>query len=261
MRPIEEPTMHPILLLAVAPSLSAPIHPAQEPDVRARFVELADKGDRDGVVALWKAHPGDVLGVIDADLEGSLAAKEQGAKRDASEVVAQQRRALFGADCALAAGVDPLLADYVSAFAGFDEAAERQFRGGQKAFGEARAALKKKDGKAALAAARDCLAKASPLGDWWGAQMGHAGSARAHELLGDARAALESWSIARDLAHDLQLFGDELQSLAGMARCTKELGLVERERTSLRQAIDLGGRLGVAEAEGWRKRLAELPAR
>jgi hypothetical protein len=253
--------MHPILLLAVAPSLSAPIHPAQEPDVRARFVELADKGDREGVVALWKAHPGDVLGVIDADLEGSLAAKEQGAKRDASEVVAQQRRALFGADCALAAGVDPLLADYVSAFAGFDEAAERQFRGGQKAFGAARAALKRKDGQAALTAARECLAKAQPLGDWWGAQMGHSGGARAHELLLDQRAALESWSIARDLAHDLQLFGDELQALAGMARCAKELQLVERERVALGLAVELGARLGVPEVEGWRKRLGELPRR
>jgi hypothetical protein len=253
--------MHPILLLAVLPAISHPVHPAQEPDVRTRFVELADKGDRDGVVALWKAHPGDVLGVIDADLEGSLAAKEQGAKRDAPEVVAQQRRALFGADCALAAGVDPLLADYVSAFAGFDEAAERQFRGGQKAFGAARAALKKKDGQAALTAARECLAKAGPLGDWWGAQMGHSGSARAHELLLDQRAALESWSIARDLAHDLQLFGDELQALAGMARCAGTLGLVERERVALRLAIELGGRLGVAEVEGWRKRLGELPAR
>lgn len=253
--------MHPILLLAVLPAISHPVHPAQEPDVRTRFVELADKGDRDGVVALWKAHPGDVLGVIDADLEGSLAAKEQGAKRDAPEVVAQQRRALFGADCALAAGVDPLLADYVSAFAGFDEAAERQFRGGQKAFGAARAALKKKDGQAALTAARECLAKAGPLGDWWGAQMGHSGSARAHELLLDQRAALESWSIARDLAHDLQLFGDELQALAGMARCAKELQLVERERVALGLAVELGARLGVPEVEGWRKRLGELPRR
>ncbi len=253
--------MHPTLLLAILPAFASPTAAAQEPDVRARFVELADKGDRDGIVALWKAHPGDVLGVIDADLEGSLAAKEQGAKRDAPEVLAQRRRALFGADCALAAGVDPLLADYVSAFAGFDEAAERQFRGGQKAFGEARAALKKKDGQAALTAARECLAKAQPLGDWWGAQMGHSGSARAHEVLKDQRAALESWSMARDLAHDLQLFDDELQALSGMARCAKELQLVERERVALNLALELGGRLGVAEVEGWRKRLAQLPAR
>ena len=132
--------MHPTLLFAILPVLASPMPAAQEPDVRARFVELADKGDRDGVVALWKANPGEVLGVIDADLEGSLAAKEQGAKRDAPEVLGMRRRALFGADCALAAGVDPLLADYVSAFAGFDEAAERRFREGQKAFGAARAA-------------------------------------------------------------------------------------------------------------------------
>ena len=249
------------LLVALVP-LTTHTTTAQEVDVRARFVELADKSDRSGVVALWKAHPGEVLGVIDADLEGSLAAKEAGAKRDAPEVRAQHQRALWGAECALEAGVDPLLSDYVASFVGFSAEDERQFRGGQKAFGEARAALKKKDAKAALAAAQDCLAKAQPLGDWWGAQMGHSGSARAQELAKNWRAALESWSIARDLAHDLQLQGDELQALAGMARCCQELQLLERERTALTMAVALAGRIGATkDAAAWSKRLAELPAR
>ena len=63
--------MHPTLLLAILPAFASPTAAAQEPDVRARFVELADKGDRDGIVALWKAHPGDVLGVKATSKSGS----------------------------------------------------------------------------------------------------------------------------------------------------------------------------------------------
>lgn len=248
------------LLLALVPSSSTPV--LQEADVRTRFVELADKGDRAGVVALWKANPGEVLGTIDADLEGSLADKEKGAKRDAPEVLAQHKRALFGASCALEAGVDPLLADYVSSFVGFDSEQEKSFRGGQKAHGASRAALKKKDAKGALAAADDCLAKACALGDWWGAQMGHADAARAHELAEDKKAALASWSQARDLAHDLQLQGDELGALSGMASCAKDLKLPARERFALEQAVELGSRLGAAqEVEAWKRRLGELGPR
>lgn len=246
------------LLLALVPSSSIPAL-QEEPDVRARYVALADKGDRAGVVALWKANPGEVLGTIDADLEGSLADKEKGAKRDAPQVLAQHKRALFGASCATEAGVDPLLADYVSSFVGFDGEQEKSFRGGQKAHGASRAALKKKDAKGALAAANDCIAKAAALGDWWGAQMGHADAAQAHELGEDRRAALASWSQARDLAHDLQLQGDELAALAGMARCAKDLKLPARERFALEQAVELGSKLGAAqEVEGWKRRLGEL---
>jgi hypothetical protein len=64
------------------------------------------------------------------------------------------------------------------------------------------------------------------------------------------------------LAHDLQLQGDELQALAGMARCCQELQLLERERTALTMAVALAGRLGATkDAAAWSKRLADLPAR
>src|SRR5690242_13107974 len=102
-----------LLLSLCLCALSAdPAAAADAREVRKQYVELAGKKDKDAVVALWKANPGLVLQVIDADLEGSLKDMEKGEAPDSAKVKEKQQRALFGAECATVATGHPILLDY-----------------------------------------------------------------------------------------------------------------------------------------------------
>jgi hypothetical protein len=199
------------LLLSLAPALPAR---ADFKEVRKQFVDLAARQDKDALVALWKANPGSVLPVIDADLEGSLKEQEKSATPDMEKIKTMHARALFGAECATIATGHPILADYASSFVGWNAEQKRQFRDGQKVYRASAEALKKGDKPAALAKGRECVERASALGDWWGTAMGYDAQGRAAQALGGIDDALTALSQARLLNHDLGLADDELDELA-----------------------------------------------
>jgi hypothetical protein len=196
------------LLLALAVSA-----PADKKDVRKQFVELAAKQDKDALVALWKANPGVVLPVIDNDLEGSLKDMEKGEAVDSPKVKEKQQRALFGAQCAELATGHPILCDYASSFVGWNAEQKRQFRDGQKVYHASSDALAKGDKPAALSKAKECIERASALGDWWGTAMGYDAVGRAAQALGGLDDALTALTQARLLNHDLGLLDDEAEEL------------------------------------------------
>ncbi|MBK7641609.1 MAG: hypothetical protein IPJ19_00940 [Planctomycetes bacterium] len=202
------------LLLTIAPSLPAR---ADFKEVRKQYVELAGKHDKDAVVALWKANPGMVLPAIDADLEGSLREQEKGNPPNMEKVKEQHTRALFGAECATIATGHPILLDYASSFVGWNAEQKRQFRDGQKVCGASGAALKKGDNAGALAKGKECVERASALGDWWGTAMGYDAVGRAAQALGGMDDAITALSQARLLNHDLGLSGDEYEELGLLA--------------------------------------------
>ena len=246
------------LVLASAAPAPAPLPLADAKEVRKQFVELAGKKDKDALVALWKANPGLVLPTIDRDLEGSLAAMEKGEKPDAAKVKEQQQRALFGAECAVLATGHPILLDYASSFVGWNEAQKRQFRDGQKVFKASMDALEKKDFAAAAAKGRECIERASALGDWWGTAMGYDALGRAQQAQGGLDDALTALSQARLINHDLGLLGDELEELALMADLCVAGERWPRGAASAHLASELAKGLGQAEAA---KKLAETEAR
>jgi tetratricopeptide (TPR) repeat protein len=198
------------LCLCLAPALPAP---ADQKEVRKQFVELSAKQDKDALVALWKANPGLVLQVIDADLEGSLREQEKGEPAGSAKVKEKQQRALFGAECAALATGHPILPDYAASFVGWNADQKRQFRDGQKVYRAAAEALQKGDKAAALAKGKECVERASALGDWWGTAMGYDAQGRAAQALGGIDDALTALTQARLLNHDLGLRDDELEEL------------------------------------------------
>lgn len=201
------------LLLSIAPALT-PSPAADKKDVRKQFVELAGKKDKDALVALWKANPGAVLQVIDADLESSLKDMEKGEAADSAKVKEKQQRALFGAECAVIATGHPILMDYASSFVGWNADQKRQFRDGQRVYGASGEALAKGDKAAALAKGKECIERASALGDWWGTAMGYDAVGKAAQALGGIDDAITALTQARLINHDLGLQGDEYQELA-----------------------------------------------
>lgn len=244
------------LLLVLATAAPAPAVDAKE--VRKQFVELAAKKDKDALVALWKANPGLALPTIDRDLEGSLAAMEKGEKPDAAKVKEQQQRALFGAECAVLATGHPILLDYASSFVGWNEAQKHQFRDGQKVFKASMDLLEKKDFAGAASKGRECIERASALGDWWGTAMGYDALGRALQAQGGLDDALTAFSQARLLNHDLGLFGDELEELALMADLCIAGERWSRGAATARLASELAKGMGQAEAA---KKLAETEAK
>ena len=224
----------------VTPLASPPVHAptqatdeGQPPSLAERYGDLVADGDFDGVVALWKANPGRVLGTIDHDLEGSLALWEsiQGESEEevavpeeaAAAIADMHARALFGARAASAAFDRPIYLDYAASFVSWNGKQKRAFRAGQAAFGDAMEAM----GEGALETARDsgqeCTQLALPLGDWWGAAMGLGASGTAKLALGDHEAALADLSRARLLNHDLGLDSAETRNLSQMLTCLEEL--------------------------------------
>lgn len=235
------------LLVTLLPSTtSAPLAP--DKDVRAQFVELAKKVDHDAVLALWRAHPGDVLGTIDADLEGSLKVREK-AEPDLEKVAALHARALWGAEIAFEASGHPLILDYASAFVGWDEAQRKRFREGQAAFRRSTKALQDKDAQAALAAGMECLERSGPLGDWWGSAMGCDAIAAAQKALGAHEKALESAAFARTIYHDLGLEADEYSALNTMIELCTTLARPARGKATCDRALELAHKLGDADGE------------
>lgn len=240
--------------LALLVPLLVPPHPAAPvADARARYVELASKKDAAGCLDLWRKERGSILPVIDADLEGSLKVREDAAGRaltadEEKKIADMHARALWGAAQASAAG-HPFVLDYAASFVGWDEEQRSSFRAGQRAYSEARGALKKGDHAAALVAAKRCRELAAPLGDWWGAQMGWEAEARALEASGEHESALAAWSRVRMVATTISLVGDEYEATSKVAELSAELGRTERARAAAQAAIALAKELGDADGQ------------
>jgi len=232
------------LFLSLAPAVSAP---ADMKEVRKQYVDLVAKKDKDGVVALWKANPGSVLPVIDADLEGSLKDMEKGEAVDSPKVKEKQQRALFGAECAALVTGHPILSDYASSFVGWNAEQKRQFRDGQKVYRASSEALGKGDKAAALVKGKECIERASALGDWWGTAMGYDAVGRAAQALGGLDDALTALSQARLLNHDLGLTGDEYEELALMADVCIATQRWPRALVCVHDAQALAPKVGKAE--------------
>jgi hypothetical protein len=244
----------PLLLAFTQPVVA----PSENPkDVRKQFIELAAKKDHDGCLALWRANPSHVLGTIDADLEGSLKAREKSAEPDLKKIEEMQARAMWGAEIAFEASGHPILRDYAASFVGWNADDQKSFRAGQAAFGKAMKALDAKDAAAALAAGTQCLQLAAPLGDWWGSAMGYQAIAAAQKVAGNHEKALEAAAFARLLYHDLGLVSDEYEALGMMIDASKSLGRLPRARASLDRALELAKQLKDADGE---KRLTDLAA-
>jgi hypothetical protein len=244
-----------LTLVALLNPISAPTR-SIEVDVRAKFVELAAKKDREGCKALWKANKSAVLPVIDTDLEGSMKLREKAkdAPDTPEKVREMQLRALWGAGVAHEAGF-PLILDYASSFVGWDEAQRKRFREGQAAFGRANKAMKEKDAKAALDAGTECLQRAAALGDWWGTAMGWSAIATSQKSLGELERALEAASNANAIYVGIGLEGDEYGTLGMMAELCELIGRPARGKSCADRGIELAQKLGDADGE---KRLTQL---
>jgi len=244
------------LLLSVAPALT-PSTTADKKDVRKQFVELAGKKDKDALVALWKANPGVVLPVIDQDLEGSLRDMEKGEPADSAKVKEKQQRALFGAECAAIATGHPILVDYASSFVGWNAEQKRQFRDGQKVCGASSEALGKGDKAAALAKGKECVERASALGDWWGTAMGYDAVGHAAQAMGGIDDAITALTHARpDVAFYLAgadpFEGDRLGRLA-----LTKAGLRARDELVVERVRDSGAAVVVVLAGGYAHDVAD----
>jgi hypothetical protein len=243
--------------VASATSPAAPLAQAERVDVRAKFVELHAKNDAAGCEKLWKEHPGDVLGAIDADLEGSLATWELSpGQPDVQRMLEQQKRALWGAKLASQASGNPLFLDYASAFVGWNDGQKKQFRAGQAAYGRARSALKAKDFAAAAAAARECAELAAPLGDWWGQAMGLSALGQTFASEGKHAEAIGPLAQAALVYRDLQLVGDEYNATRTLAGALRATGALQRAHAALERASTLAEVLG--DAEGRKQIVAQL---
>lgn len=240
--------LHLVLTFALALPLAAPL---QEDPVRTDFVALFEGREKEGLLELWRSNPSSILTTIDADLEGALAEWEK--KPDAPDLGAialLHERALWGAQAATEATGNPIFADYAASFVGWNAEEKRSFRAGQKAFGAARRALAGGDAKAALEAARECIGRAGPLGDWWGLAMGLQVEGEALARTGEHGAAALSLANARAINHDLGLAGAEYACSVGLARVLCAHGPRERARAALGHAIALAVALGDQAGQG-----------
>jgi hypothetical protein len=213
---------------ALDAALSAPferaLHSRQEgEDFVARYHAAFEARDADALGALWASDPGRVLVTIDADLEASLSVWEANSEDpDQASIDGLLERAQFGAEVASSTLGEPIFADYASSFAGWTPEQKRQFRAGQKAYGDSRRAGGAGELETSLAKARECVQCAEPLGDWWGTAMGLLAEAQALQSLERPQEALVAASRARLLYHQLGLGSSEvgalqLQTLAALA--------------------------------------------
>jgi len=224
---------------------------------------LVAANDTAGLIELWKANEGRVLGTLDRDLEGSLALWEAAQGEEGSDEVAlddetrakiaeMHARATMGAKAASEAFGRPIFQDYAASFLSWDAADKRNFRAGQAAFGEAMQAMREPEG-AGLERAKEegerCSQLALPLGDWWGYAMGLGASGRAKLGLGDLEGALGDLSRARLFDQALGLTRSELGDLDGMLACLEGIErwsrakgvldvLVERTEGEVRSAYE-----------------------
>lgn len=237
------------LLCASTPSITsstvAPTALAQEKSTRDRFVELHAAKDEKGCEELWRQHPYEVIYVIDEDLEGALAAWEKASgKPDPAVIAAHHERALWGARIASRASSHPIFLDYTSAFVSQNDAQKKNFRGGQKAHGEARAAMKAKNFAEAQTKAKLCVDLASPLGDWWGHAMGLSALGAAFAADGKHVEAIAPLGQAAMIYRDLQMPGDEYGAVRALANALVATGAKERAKAVLGRALELAGVVG-----------------
>lgn len=240
-----------MLILALALAFTSPAPAVQQDQVRTDFVALFEGREKEGLLELWRENPGAILVTIDADLEGALSEWEK--KPDAPDTAAiaeRHERALWGAMAATELTGNPIFADYAASFIGWDTEQKRSFRAGQKAFGSARRALAGGDTEAALAAARDCIGRAGPLGDWWGLAMGLQAEGDALARQGDHAAAALSLARARQVNHDLGLTGAEYGCSVSLARVLAQHGPHERARAAVSHAIALAVAVGDENGQG-----------
>ncbi len=231
-----------ILALLAQP---APLVSQGEVDVRARFVEYAGKNDAASCTKLWRDHPFEVLGTIDADLEGALAAWEKdGAKADEAQIRQMHLRALWGAKLASETFATPIFLDYTSSFVGWNDEQKANFRKGQAAHGAARGALKKGDHAVAADKARECADLALPLGDWWGYSMGLAAEGLALAGSKQDTKAASQLSKASILYRDLGLIGAQRECVAALVSVCERSKQPERARAAAREWLALTQTLG-----------------
>ncbi|MFN0060798.1 MAG: hypothetical protein ACKVX7_20270 [Planctomycetota bacterium] len=229
------------LALAIATGAQNP----EKSEVAKQYEALATAKNEAGLIELWRKHPTEVLGTIDADLEESLALREKAGidSTPSAEVAAQVRalhqRALVGARAADAAFAKRIFTDYASAFVSWNSSDAKNFREGQRRHGVARKLLGEKQYDAALSEAEGCSMLAHALGDWWGTAMGAAALAAAFEGKGDKVQALAHYGLARLLYHDLQLVRNEVSCVKAMVPLLLELGHVPRARAAADAALEL----------------------
>ena len=140
-----------------------------------------------------------------------------------------------------------IFSEYASSFIGWNRAQQKQFRLGQKAYADAGAATKAKRYDAALTAGQDCVAKAQPLGDWWGTAMGFSAIGAAHKGLGDSEKALTAFTASRAIYHDLRLGRAELNctvEMANLLKQSKQSVNKARLKVTCQQGIALAQKLG-----------------
>jgi hypothetical protein len=235
---------------AVGLFLLAPLFAVQSvkgEELKQQFETLDQKADHAGVVALWRAHPAETLGVIDSYLEGSLARVERAPDTDPGELKKMRDRALRGARAADEAFGTAIFSDYASSFAGWDGEQQKRFREGQAAYGKARQAARASDFETALREGERCVELARPLGDWWGTAMGLSIAGQAQVRLGRAEKALEALSQSRLLNAELHLDSAEYADGLSIARLCVELGRRERGRVAIEHALALADRLRDAD--------------
>jgi len=253
-----------VFALCVSLALRAP-EPRVQVDaaLAERFEALFEAKDHAGAVTLFAGRSDVALPFVDSFLEGSLAKLEDGSDQPGSAAQkAMHERALFGARAADEAFSSVLFLDYAASFSGWSTEQRANFRAGQKAFGEHRAAMKAKDFETALGHARQCRDLAGPLGDWWGMAMGLGGEGAALLALGRHAEATAPLARARLLNHSLRLGGAEYATLRALVDATIGAGQTERAKAALEHAIATADKRGdEAGAKSLRDRVTELAAK
>ena len=95
-----------------------------------------------------------------------------------------------------------------------------------------------------MPAGQDCLAKAQPLGDWWGTAMAYSAIGAAQKGLGDAEKSLTAYTSSRAIYHDLRLGRAELSCTVEMAALLKQAGNTPRAKVTCQQGIALAEQVG-----------------
>ena len=213
-------------------------------NAKASFEKLIATNSTSEMIELWKGRPFETLPTIDSYLEGSLKLVETSNAPDQNAIHEMHAKAMQGATAADKAFGSVIFSEYASSFIGWNREQQKQFRLGQKAHADARTLLQAKQFEEALTAGQDCLAKAQPLGDWWGTAMGYAVIGAAHKGLGASEKALTAYTLSRSIYHDLRLGRAELQCTVEMVSLLKQAGNTTRAKVTCLQGIALAEQLG-----------------
>jgi len=198
------------------------------------------------LVKLWQNSPFSTLSTIDSYLEGSLKLVEISPTPDQAKIDQMHSMALRGATAADKAFGTVVFSEYTSAFAGWNTAQQKQFRGGQKDFRDAQTALQAGNLEAALAAGQACVDKATPLGDWWGMAMGYSAIGQANKAVGNLDESLIAYTQSRAINHQLRLGRAELASTMELVDLLQKMKRPARAHATCKQGIVLAEQLGDA---------------